>query len=1006
MRLYLYCFVGHDRKFNNTKITDSPFCVCSTERTAFMQYKKRKNRLKLISLVMSVVMLVPYMSGYSVATTEDNTAAVQSTSSETADVSQISPSLPTILDLSTVPDIIGAEKAQSAGHVQRAYASEENLNTVSFNNADGTRTDYIFNHPVKYVDTDGKIKDITLGLQANSNKAGGYVSKDTWSQTAFSEKFTDGIMLSGGDVSIRLVPVLSRSGVATPVIPIAPVERSSVRYGNISVNISPIAELSADGKSVVYTCDSKTRYEYSLTYSGFKEDIIVSEYTGQTEYTFKLYTGGLTLTEDDGDFYLCDAYGNVKGTLGSVIVFTADWQNNTFGSMSAQTVTANQEYEITIHLDAEYLRDEATLYPITIDPTIELNYTSDPDGIQDIVINTVDVLSGTDGEISAGKWGSDQSISRILMKFPGLDLSPIPSANVIEKATVYIHDLMCQHEELTLECYPFIGNEWSESNATWANTRQPDEYKSGFLLSSHVISYFVGLEQPVSQEYGFDITEAVRGWKNHSYRQDKGIIFKAAAENENDTAHNYKTFSSYQRANYKPYVKVVYGGYLDILFQDYMLVGQTQQLECVTTPSNINVSWYSYDTNVATVYSNGLVTANAEGITYITASYHDVDETIYYDTVTIWVHDSIGIVNNDEYYIMNINSNRFMSLEHTADSNGTNVCTSSRSSSTLAQWRLQKQSENRFQFISVYSPTLKVLNISDDNIDIFTDNNDATTMFNVYRINSGEYQGLYYIRYGNYYVAQDVNYNVYLTATRSNSCMWCFMRVDKNNADIMDNYYTYVDDINNNRTFDTTANTQDFKTIMEEFGYVTGSWTNRNATIAQGLLMSTDVFFFIGHGQPGIIEFRNSDGSSNGVLAVNSVVADCFEVGSDRKYVEDFEKNELAMARLVVYLGCSTGVNNITTGTSYNLVSLTYEKGAHCVLGTTEDIYIDDTKKWVEYFLEKISDGYNIQNAIKYAEDQLGTVIVPYTKNDGTYGEKEVERFPVQCVGDWLQYLN
>ncbi len=657
MRLYLYCFVGHDRKFNNTKITDSPFCVCSTERTAFMQYKKRKNRLKLISLVMSVVMLVPYMSGYSVATTEDNTAAVQSTSSETADVSQISPSLPTVLDLSTVPDIIGAEKAQSAGHVQRAYASEENLNTVSFNNADGTRTDYIFNHPVKYVDTDGKIKDITLGLQANSNKAGGYVSKDTRSQTSFSAKFTDGIMLSGGDVSIRLVPVLSRSGVVTPVIPIAPVERSSVREGNISVNISPIAELSADGKSVVYTCDSKTRYEYSLTYSGFKEDIIVSEYTGQTEYTFKLYTGGLTLTEDDGDFYLCDAYGNVKGTLGSVIVFTADWQNNTFGSMSAQTVTANQEYEITIHLDAEYLRDEATLYPITIDPTIELNYTSDPDGIQDIVINTVDILSGTDGEISAGKWGSDQSISRILMKFPGLDLSDILSTGSVVSATVYIHDLMCQHEELTLECYPFTGNVWSESNATWANAGQPSSYSSGSMLDSHVISYFVGLEQPVSQEYGFDITGAVRGWIDGTYDQNKGIIFKAAAENENDTVHNYKTFSSYQRANYKPYVKVVYDSYVPgIAFVecDYHSIPVSGTIDLgwyvVKSPGDAVVTYKSSNSSVISVNSStGVATANYVGSAVITASIV-VNGVKYSDTVEVYSEFQDGVYKVKNYY--------------------------------------------------------------------------------------------------------------------------------------------------------------------------------------------------------------------------------------------------------------------------------------------------------------------------------------------------------------------
>jgi len=68
--------------------------------------------------------------------------------------------------------------------------------------------------------------------------------------------------------------------------------------------------------------------------------------------------------------------------------------------MTVETVTANEEYILTIHIDAEYLRDEDTLYPITIDPTIEISYTNNGAGaIQDIVVNSADPLSGTDGEI-------------------------------------------------------------------------------------------------------------------------------------------------------------------------------------------------------------------------------------------------------------------------------------------------------------------------------------------------------------------------------------------------------------------------------------------------------------------------------------------------------------------------------------------------------------------------------------------------------------------------------
>ncbi len=527
-------------------------------------------KLKFISVVLSVLMLVPYMTGFAVAVdTAVQTQVQEVTPSRvtpteiTADNSvsteivrdSVVPDLPEALDISTVPEAVGVAKAQLSGHILRAYDKEQNLNTVSFYNTDGTRTEYIFDYPVKYVDTDGKTKDITLDIKANGIMAG-FISKDTLTETTFSYKFTDGIELSGEGISVKLIPVFDN--ISNVIIPSTPVTPELELASRAVAKVSPIAELQADSKSVIYTLDSKTSYEYSLVYSGFKENIVVSEYTGQTEYTFKLYTNGLTLTQDNGDFYLCDSEGNVKGNLGRVIVFTADWQNNTYGTMTAEAVTENQEYILTIQLDAQYLNDEATLYPITIDPTITLNYANDNDGIQDIVINSVDVLSGTDGEISAGKWGSDQSISRILMKFPGLNMNNIASAEAIQSAKVYIHDLMCQHEELSLECYVFTGNTWSESNASWSNVGTTS-FASGYYLDTHAISYYEGLEQTVSQEYGFDITDALRGWKIGSFSQAKGIIFKASNANEQSTAHNYKTFASFQRANYKPYLVVEYG---------------------------------------------------------------------------------------------------------------------------------------------------------------------------------------------------------------------------------------------------------------------------------------------------------------------------------------------------------------------------------------------------------------------------------------------------------------
>lgn len=71
--------------------------------------------------------------------------------------------------------------------------------------------------------------------------------------------------------------------------------------------------------------------------------------------------------------------------------------------MTAETVSANDEYRLTIHVDAEFLADEATVYPIKIDPTIEINKPSD--GMQDTTIYDEDnsTTYGTAAELVVGK---------------------------------------------------------------------------------------------------------------------------------------------------------------------------------------------------------------------------------------------------------------------------------------------------------------------------------------------------------------------------------------------------------------------------------------------------------------------------------------------------------------------------------------------------------------------------------------------------------------------------
>lgn len=433
-----------------------------------------------------------------------------------------------------LPDIVDSVEAKENGYVDRVKAEEKDLYTFVFANNDGTNTMRIYSHPVKYIADDGSIHDISLDIEAK--RGGGFVTADHEIVTTFESKLIDGITLEYNDVEIMLVPELGLSTM-------------------------PTAKLSSDGKVVTYETNGVTSFVYKLTYAGFKEDIVVEEYTGQTEYEFTLFTNGLTLCEEYGSYYLADSEGNVEATIGDIIVFTADERNNTMGSMTYETVHANQEYVLTIHLDADYLAHEDTVYPIRIDPTIEINYNNNGAGaIEDVTINRNSTFSGKSGSLYVGRHPAG-SLSRVLMRFPKLSFDGIV-ADQITSATVELRDLMCQgDEDITVECciYNKSSPAWSESRTTtWSSVGTA---YLGSLLDSHVISY--GQGNVGNHRYSFNILTVAKAWANGTQNPAKGLVFKANSTFENQTGDAiktwYKTFSSYNRAeDYKPSLSITY----------------------------------------------------------------------------------------------------------------------------------------------------------------------------------------------------------------------------------------------------------------------------------------------------------------------------------------------------------------------------------------------------------------------------------------------------------------
>lgn len=893
--------------------------------------------------------------------------------------------------------IITQAEALDNGYVARLNNEEPNLNTLIFARSDGSKVMRVFEYPVKYVDSSGVVRDKSLAL---SHKAEiGYFTADTDVVSLFPKNLSDGIRLTyeNSEIELRLVPEFSETVLSAQ--PTVPQQAVNALTDTELAQISATASTTNEGKSVAYVYDASTILEYTPTYNGFKEDIVVSEYTGQTEYTFRLYTGGLKLVGQGEGFRLVGADGETRAYLGDIIIFTADERNNTFGSMTAETIRENEEYKLTIHVDADYLRDERTVYPIRIDPTISVNYDANGAGaIEDVTLNS---LSGSDGDswsLTVGKRAT-YGISRILMRFPALSLSAIDSASQITSATVELRDLMCEDDALTVYAHTYTGNVWSESTANWSNTGSTN-YASA-SLSSRTISYANGTSasaRGTSQphRYAFDITSAVKGWKIGTYSATRGIVFKASSSIENGSTNISKTICSYNRSSeYRPSLTIVYKPKMYISApKDYILLGQSMQLECNSNTGVLPVIWSSSNVNVISISSDGVITAHKEGAATIIATYYDTSAKQNYSaSIYIFVRDSLGIENNTNYYIINKSSGRCISLAEESDTNFTPIVTTPFFYSDLSEWKLEKQNNGSYQLVSIYSSTNKVMTFSSTiGLALLVDSNSIKQNFDIYRLTSGNYAGYYIIRINGYYVTQADDNSIDLTENVSAKSYWSLMAAERGRADLYNFYFT---DNDTNETFDTTKTVDDYRIRFMQMGYFTFDSTNEMAAQAYHTLKNyDDVFIFRGHAMEGSLSFYNQNGTLTGSIAAGETM---FYVGADRHYIDELPYNSLASLRCALYLGCSTAVS-LQMERTVNLLSATFDKGAHFVLGTTDTVFTNNSDDFLWGFMKAASEGKNIEACINEGRIRAGNQVwLPATETRGEY--------PYTYIGDSSQYL-
>lgn len=525
---------------------------------------------------------------------------------------------------------VDSSQFNEAKHTQRLTELEE-LNTYVFDNVDGTRSVYVMHENVKYIDENGSIKEKDVSL---ISKKGGFGTVQNDIELLIPNNPTQGIDIEYSEFAVKLIPQ----------------------------DLTDKISAKQTDNSIVYekAYGEKTKLIYTPLLSGVKEDIILTEYTSDASYTFVLKTDGLNLYKNDNGYYLSkDSKADPVFFLGDIVVYDAIGKPD-IGTMTVQTVTAGEEYLLTVTANDDFLSDPTTVYPVTIDPSITVSENNADNSIIDAPIyqGYPDRNFATYTYNRVGTPSGNNGIGRTAVKLSGLTSQSAYqtiTASQITDVTFHVREASGGSAQY-INIYPLTSNTtWTETSMTWNS------------VGNWSTTLNCGNTMNGAQWTAFNITNLVKAWKNNTYSANAGFIMISNNESV-DKSFCSSEYSS--NTSYRPYVVMTYNPVISLNYSSLSIVeGGTSTLIATTQPSGQTVTWTTSNSAIATVSSTGVITAHKAGDIAIRAKIVDADGVSHYATCTVYVYIPNGV-----YYIKNLNSYYYLHVKSGGISNYTDVC--------------------------------------------------------------------------------------------------------------------------------------------------------------------------------------------------------------------------------------------------------------------------------------------------------------------------------------------
>ena len=395
-----------------------------------------------------------------------------------------------------IPECISQENAKSREHVNRLCSQEKNLNTVVFQNRDGSKTAYIFTKPVKYLDQDNSIKDKSTVISHSSNGNYSYAMENNSVRAFFPEDISKGVLLQFNGYSLTMSPVSSKKS-----------ERSILWQNE------------CNKLAYSYTFDSHTDLQYTTLFSGIKEDIIIKEYSGQTRFCFSLQAERLIAQQSSkGKWQLINEKGEPIFYFENIYISDSNGKE-TLGVITVEPDATNQFF-VYIDVPENFMSDPTTQYPVYVDPTVTVNETisieTENGSVEQSAIIDVGIFASYDDYCAANgstvlNMGTyDEDICKIIYKFPVFyndDISPFFELNRYRIGSAVLNINYLSSTSVTVVANPMTD--------TYSDTIDPTHLYDPALIDafSSVNSSSTSFSSSGLKQIG--ITDIVKGWADY-----------------------------------------------------------------------------------------------------------------------------------------------------------------------------------------------------------------------------------------------------------------------------------------------------------------------------------------------------------------------------------------------------------------------------------------------------------------------------------------------------------